>query len=164
MLERRAWLFAVIPTIIVAVARCTDEQTQPDASPDSGTTPGAVGQGVCPDAAPSAGESCVLPEGTTCAFGVCTSAIAQCSLGTWRLGGGPPARAACPVDFPVSGDNCPPCFSEDVACVYGSNDCSVSANRSTAVCDSGAWEITTTACTIMDAGADVQRDADADSD
>ena len=162
--RRRAWLGAVIPAIMMAVVTCNDDTTTatPDARPVG--PPGALGASTCPDAAPRVGESCLLPEGTTCAFGACNTTIAQCSFGSWRFGGSPPVRAACPVDFPVSGEACPACFSPEVSCTYGSENCAVSANRSVARCEAGVWDIKTTACSINDAGADVQRDAGPDSD
>lgn len=187
---RRPWLAAVIPLIAVAVATsCSDDPTAPSGTPDSGAQPGQLGQSFCPDAAPEAGEGCVVPEGTTCSFGACSEAtIAQCTRGAWRFGGNPPPLASCPSDFPVSGQTCPACFPANLRCRYGTCDgADATANVSSASCDGGVWSISIVeTCPPRDsglgdssadagpkdagpdgpkdAGADVQGDADADVD
>ncbi|MBX3229583.1 MAG: hypothetical protein KIT84_04550 [Labilithrix sp.] len=163
LVRRLAWL-AVIPAITLAVATCDDATTASDGPPDSGTNPGVLDQGKCPDAAPLPGATCSVPEGTTCRFDECSLSIAQCTRGTWRFGARPPS-VLCPTRFPTPGEACPACFSAEAECVYGSLDCSApdaSVNRSRARCPSGTWEVTTEPC--ADAGSDVQGDAAPDSD
>lgn len=185
---RRAWLCAAIPLVALAVATsCDDAPPAPAPTPDAGAQGGQLAEGVCPDAAPEAGEGCVVPEGTTCSFGACGTAIAQCTRGRWRFGGNPPpsedAEAICPTDFPASESACPPCFPANVACAYGTCDGpDATATVSRASCDAGRWSISIAeTCPVVvdagpgadakvdgkapsDAGADVQRDADADVD
>jgi len=138
---------------------------------DSGSPLGVLGDSVCPDASPKSGETCVLPEGTTCAFGAC-SPIARCSLGAWRYSGNP-QPPQCPKTFPVTESACPPCWPMGLECTYGSSDCSApdaSANTTVASCiDAGPevparWSLRTSPCGIADAGADVQGDAELDAD
>jgi len=174
MLSRRfsalAVTFVVIATIAVA---CGDDPGASSSKPDSGAPLGVLGDSVCPEVAPDAGEPCVLPEGTTCAFGACGSPIAQCSLGAWRYSGNPPPRPPCPKDFPASESACPPCWPSGLECTYGSSDCSspdASANTTVASCvDAGSglplrWRLRSFPCAVSDAGADVQRDAAPDAD
>ncbi|MBX3217508.1 MAG: hypothetical protein KF850_36085 [Labilithrix sp.] len=163
---------AAIVVVATIAAACGDDPGVNPTDIDSGGTPGVPGDGVlCPDAAPEAGEGCVLPEGTTCAFGACGSPIAQCSLGAWRYSGNPQPR--CPRDFPVSESACPPCWPTGLECTYGSVDCSAadaSANTTVASCVDGGpdvplrWSLRTFPCAIVDAGADVQHDAEPDAD
>ncbi|MBX3225353.1 MAG: hypothetical protein KF795_32915 [Labilithrix sp.] len=162
---------ALLMMIATIASACGADLDADPATPDSGGAPGALGDSVCPDAAPGAGESCVLPEGTTCAFGACGSAIAQCSLGAWRYSGNPPPR--CPKDFPVSESACPPCWPDALECTYGSSDCSApdaSAMTTVASCVDGGpdvplrWALRSFPCAIADAGADVQHDAEPDAD
>ncbi|MBN9163082.1 MAG: hypothetical protein BGO98_36525 [Myxococcales bacterium 68-20] len=168
-----AALIAAIVSIATIAGACGDDPSVNPTSPDSGDPLEMLGESVCPDAAPGAGEGCVVPEGTTCAYGVC-SPIAQCSQGAWRYSGNPPARPPCPKDFPVSDSVCPPCWPTGLECTYGSRDCSMpdaSANTTVASCaDGGAgsplrWSLRTFPCVaVTDAGADVQRDAEPDAD
>ena len=173
MLRRRFAVlgFTFVVTATIAVACGDDPGTSPDDS-DSGSPLGVLGDSVCPDAAPEAGEGCVLPEGTTCSFGVC-SPIARCSRGAWRYSGNPQPRPPCPKDFPASESACPPCWPTGLECTYGSSDCSApdaSANTTVASCvDGGAdrplrWVLRSFPCGITDAGADVQGDAAPDAD
>lgn len=152
---------------------CTSDPQADATRPDSGVPPAVLGDSVCPDVGPDAGESCVLPEGTTCAFGACGSRIAQCTRGAWRYSGNPPPRPPCPKDFPASQSACPPCWPSGLECTYGSSDCSApdaSANTTVASCVDGGdgqpqrWVLRSFPCAITDAGADVQGDADADAD
>jgi hypothetical protein len=171
---RRAALIAMIPLIVVAVATsCTDEPAPGTAAPDAGAQPGQLAGGVCPDAAPEAGQACVLPEGTTCSFAACGAAIAECTRGTWRFGGNPApfadataGEAVCPKDFPASSAPCPCGFPTNVSCRYGTCDgADATANVSSATCDAGLWSIAIVeTCTPNDAGADVQHDARPDVD
>lgn len=164
------WLAAVIPAIIVAVVTCSDSSSTTPGAADSGNAPATVGPGECPDVAPKPGDGCVLPEGTTCAFGC--SLFARCAKGVWSFGGNV-ASTSCPTDYPVSGSACS-CFPATIACNYGSTDCSApdaSTNRSVASCPNGTWVIETFPCSDAssvtppaDAGADVQGDAAAEAD
>jgi hypothetical protein len=164
----RAWLVAAIPLIVVAVVTCSDDAPPPPATPDSGAQPGPLTESVCPDAAPDAGEGCTVPEGTTCSFGACAVAIAQCTRGTWRFAGNPLPEPSCPVDFPSSDQPCPACFPENGTCRYGTCDGpDATANVARATCNSGRWSIAVVEvcpADAGDAGADVQGDADADVD
>jgi len=159
--------------IAAIVGACGDDQTGAPTRPDSGAPQGALGESVCPAAAPRASEACDLPEGTTCSFGACGSSIAECRLGSWRYSGNPTPRPPCPTDFPASDSVCPPCWPDGVECTYGSSDCSAadaSANTTIASCvDGGAdlpqrWRLRSFPCAVVDAGADVQGDAEPDAD
>jgi hypothetical protein len=163
-------LAGVVATIAVA---CTDEAKLETARPDSGTPPAVVGDSVCPDLAPDGGSECVLPEGTTCAFGACGSSIAECTRGVWQYSGNPAPAPPCPKDFPASESACPPCWPTNAECTYGSSDCSApdaSTNTTVASCSSASsteprvWRLRTFPCAIVDAGADVQGDAGPDAD
>lgn len=177
----RAWMGALVPLSVIAIATsCSDDPTPVSGSPDSGAEPGQLAQGVCPDAAPEAGEGCVVPEGTTCSFGTCASAsLAQCTRGTWRIGGNPPpsqdAAVLCPSDIPQSETACSTCFPAGLACRYGTCvGADATATVSSASCAAGQWVIDIVqTCPArdsgsdgasLDAGADVQGDADADVD
>jgi hypothetical protein len=158
------------------VGACGEDAALKPADADSGSTAGAVGEGICPTTAPRSGESCVVPEGTTCAFGACGTPIARCLAGAWRYGGNPPPRPACPAPEPPASESaCPPCWPAGVTCAYGSEDCSsldASANRTVASCPGGVWVLQFSPCAALGAapdassegGADVQRDAGPDVD
>ncbi len=172
MLRRRVTSLGITFVVMAAIAvACGDDPgTSPDGG-DSGSPLGVLGDSVCPKTAPDAGEACVLPEGTTCAFGACGSPIARCSLGAWRYSGNPQPRPQCPTDFPVPESACPPCWTAGVECTYGT--CSgpdASANTTVASCvDAGAerpatWNLRSFSCGGSDAGADVQGDAAPDAD
>ena len=157
--------------VTIAVA-CGDEESGVAAPPDAAEQPGSLGDSECPDVAPASGEACLLPAGTTCAFGPCGSPIARCLGGVWRYSGNPDAAAPdsgppCPKDFPASGSLCPACWPSGASCTYGSSDCSApdaSLNQTVASCPGGRWLLTTSPCGITDAGADVQGDAEPDAD
>lgn len=160
---------AVVALVTIAVA-CTDDFVASPVQPDSGSTPATLGDSVCPDAAPEAGAGCVLPEGTTCSFGACSSKIAQCTLGAWRYSGNPPPKPLCPKDFPVSESACPPCWPSGFECTYGTcEEPDASTNTTVAACIDGGtgqperWQLRSFAC-AKDAGADVQGDAEPDAD
>jgi len=153
-------------SVLMIAGACGEDSTaaaKPDAAPAS---PEMVGEGICPARAPDAGEGCLLPEGTTCAFGTCS--IAQCTRGAWRYSGNPEPQPLCPdPDPPASDSVCPPCWDPSATCAYGSEDCTkadASANRTVASCPNGLWVLEFFPCAPMDAGADVQGDAGADSD
>lgn len=176
--RRRLAVTAVIPVIAMAVVTCGDDGAAPPPGKDSGAQQGQISAGVCPlpDAAPEAGEGCLVPEGTTCSFGNCdNSFFAQCTRGRWKLGSNPAPPPTCPLEIPASEFPCPSCFPETLSCLYGTCDgADATANVSSASCDAGRWQILTVqACPRpdggtdggpKDAGADVQRDADADVD
>lgn len=174
MLSRSFAVLAVASVLVVAIAAaCGEDPGVSPLSADAGHVPGVLGDSVCPDAAPEAGEGCVLPEGTTCAFGVCGSPIARCSLGAWRYSGNPQPTPLCPKDFPVSESACPPCWPPELECTYGSRDCTApdaSANTTVASCVDGGpdrplqWSLRSFPCGILDAGTDVQSDAAFDAD
>lgn len=154
----------VVATLVFAA--CTDDASSEPAVPDADGLVSSLGESVCPDAAPAPGEGCVLPEGTTCAFGACGSPIASCVVGAWRYGGNPAARPPCPKDFPASDSPCPACWPSGASCTYGSSDCSqpdASTNTTIASCPGGRWFLATFPCST-DAGADVQGDAEPDAD
>jgi hypothetical protein len=178
MLHRSFAMLLLFSGAAAAIVGACGDPTLPSADePDSGTATGAVGEGICPSVAPLGGEACLLPEGTTCAFSACGTEIAQCSRGVWRYSGNTPPRPPCPnPEPPAPSSACPPCWPKDVTCRYGS-DCSgpnPSANWSVASCPNGRWTLEYYACAladakapvpaIVDAGADVQRDAEPDAD
>jgi hypothetical protein len=164
---RLAALGVVLLVFVTITAACADDSTTGAMTADAGGTLGSLGDSVCPDAAPDAGDGCVLPDGTTCAFGACGSPIARCLAGAWRYSGNSRPRPQCPKDFPASEAACPPCWPVEVSCTYGSSDCSAadaSANTTVASCPDGRWTLSTFPCGILDAGADVQGDAGPDAD
>jgi hypothetical protein len=168
MLRRRFALLVVVAAGAMTMANaCSDDLDANPTGPDSGGPPGTLGDSVCPDAAPEAGEGCLLPEGTTCAFGACGSSIARCATNAWRYAGNPAPRPPCPTDFPASESACPPCWPAEVSCTYGSSDCSkpdASTNTTVASCPNGRWTTQSFPCAVSDAGADVQGDAGPDAD
>ncbi len=173
--KRSLFAAALIAVALAAIAAgCTEDPLAESPRSEAGAPPAVLGDSVCPVVAPDAGEGCLLPEGTTCAFGACGSQIAECTLGAWRFSGNKQVEPPCPTDFPASQSVCPPCWPATKECTYGSRDCSAedaSANRTVASCvDGGAgqparWALRTLPCAKpSDAGADVQGDADADAD
>jgi hypothetical protein len=162
-------LLLAIAGVVAIAGACGADATVKADSTDSGTTTGAVGDGICPAAPPALGDGCLLPEGTTCSFGECGSSIAQCLGGLWRYSGNPAPQPVCPDPEPPASDTaCPPCWPATGICRYGSDDCSspdASANRTVATCPSGVWRLQYTPCALpVDAGPDVQGDAGADAD
>lgn len=132
--------------------------TDPDAS--TGAEP--LGSGICPEAAPDARAPCLLPEGTTCAFGACGTPIARCERGVWVYGGTPPPRPPCPALFPTADTACPPCWPVALTCTYGT--CfgpDASANTTVASCPSGTWRLDYFACEDEDGEGDGGAPADA---
>lgn len=160
-------LSAAAGLIAMIVAACTDESTNVDGTPDSGIDPTTIGTGVCPIVPPRINTTCLLPEGTTCAF-ACGSSIVVCQSGNWRLAGNPPPRPPCPDPAPAADTPCPACWPSAVTCRYGSEDCTApdaSTNRAIASCPDGKWRISFSPCADAgDAGSNVQGDADADAD
>ncbi|HVJ91228.1 MAG TPA: hypothetical protein VM580_15600 [Labilithrix sp.] len=174
MLRQRLSALAAALSLLGAIAAaCDDDVIGAGVHPDAGEPEGSLGDSICPAEAPTEGERCSLPEGTTCAFGACGSPIATCFLGAWRYSKNPQSRPLCPRSFPASESACPPCWPAGVECTYGSSDCSApdaSANTTVASCvDAGMnhpqrWVLRSFPCAKLDAGADVQRDSEADAD
>jgi hypothetical protein len=151
---------------VAVIGACADEPAAEPPQPDSGVDDGAVATAICPTIAPEAGAKCVLPEGTTCDFGFCGTVLARCTGGIWRFASNAPPRPLCPDAAPPDDEaECPQCWPEDVACIYGSQDCSAadaSANTAVATCLARRWTVEIRPC--RDAGADVQGDAQQDAD
>lgn len=167
MLSRRLAVLAICGSLGLSIAvACSDDlPTSPtsDAATEDAVAPG---DGLCPTVTPAQGETCALPMGTTCSFG-CGAVIARCLAGSWVFSGNEATDPPCPKDFPVEGTACPACWAPDASCVYGSVDCTApdaSANTTVATCGTGLWVLTTTPCGILDAGPDVQGDAEPDAD
>jgi hypothetical protein len=156
----------VIGLSAATIAAACGEGNQDAATPaEDGMEDGAVIVAACPKTQPPAGSECRLPEGTTCDFGLCGTRLAQCSRGVWVAASNGPPRPPCPVVPPNEGIACPPCWSPEVSCTYGSTDCSLpdaSDNRTIAACPEGAWVVEFRPC--RDAGPDVQRDGRPDAD
>lgn len=154
---------------------CTDDLSVAPASDDAGGEGGAVERASCPKDPVADGTTCLLPEGTTCSFGQCGDAVAQCTRGAWRYSANPSPKPPCPDIAPSSGATCPPCWPVDRSCVYGSSDCSLadaSPNTAVATCGpatGGVWKIDIRPCRDggdggSDAGADVQGDGEPGGD
>jgi hypothetical protein len=147
------------------VAACgMDDSVTPEAL-DGGGEGGAAPDGGCPTTRPTTGTACTLPEGTTCDFGLCGTRLAQCSRGTWVVATNDPPRPPCPEIAPNIDTPCPACWSADVTCNYGSDDCSLpdaSDNTTLASCPDGGWVVEFRPC--RDAGPDVQGDGGPDAD
>lgn len=155
---------AVLP--LTLAASCGDGGAVNTTEPDGGAGSSGVASAVCPGAAPRAGESCLLPEGTVCAFGSCDTQYARCTGGVWRLSPNDPGQPLCPAQSPFPGESCPPCWPVATSCLYGSADCNApdaSENRSIATCADGRWSLAFEPCRDG-GGADVQRDGGADAD
>lgn len=156
-------LLATAPLFLSALAQflgggCDGDAVTPKTVADDSGTADDTGTApsICPLIAPEAGEGCLLPEGTTCAFGACGTPIAECRLGAWRYGGNPPPRPPCPAEPPPAESACPPCWPASIACDYGTcgdGDASTT-NKALAACPNGTWVLSFVACS--DAGADVQ--------
>lgn len=134
-------------------------------NPEGGAEDGPALDGGCPTERPTTGSPCLLPEGTTCDFGLCATRLAQCSRGSWVVASNDPPRPPCPEIAPNMGTPCPACWSTDVACSYGSTDCSLpdaSDNTTLAACPDGGWVVEFRPC--RDAGPDVQGDGGPDAD
>jgi hypothetical protein len=155
----------VVLIVIAGFAACGDDAIAPPAPPDSGVDDSALATAICPNIAPTEGDKCTLPEGTTCDFGQCGTVLARCTGGLWRFGSNRPPNPSCPEQAPETESICPSCWPEDKTCIYGSTDCSsadASINTSVAVCMNGRWTLEVRAC--RDAGPDVQGDAALDGD
>ncbi len=149
----------------VTIASACGTDGDPLLTPEAGAEGAAVLDGGCPVARPANGAECLLPEGTTCDFGLCGTRLARCSGGQWQVASNLPPRPPCP-EFPPNIDtSCPACWSADVTCNYGSNDCSLpdaSDNTTLATCPDGGWVVEFRPC--RDAGPDVQDDGGLDED
>jgi hypothetical protein len=135
-------------------------------TPDGGGEDSAVVVQGCPKPptpTPPNGSECLLPEGTTCDFGLCATRLAQCLRGVWVFSSNPKPRPLCPAIAPNIGTDCPDCWVADVSCIYGS--CSppdASDNTTFASCPDASWVVEFRAC--GDAGPDVQGDGGPDAD
>ncbi len=146
-----------------AFASCSDDSQGVVELDDGGASDGGVARALCPDATPSAGEVCLLPEGTTCAFQGCGAGFAQCVGSRWRYGGNP--RPLCPEELPDPDVPCPVCFAPEIECPYGNVGCVVDGGDRLAIasCPLGTWRIEVRPCDDG-GGPDVQGDADADAE
>ena len=132
---------------------------------DGGGGDGALPRSDCPKAEPADGTLCLLPEGTTCDFGLCGTRLARCSQGAWRVGGNAAPSPACPKD-PPNNTPCPACWPRAISCPYGSTDCSAadaSVNAAIASCPNGTWILEVRPCRDG-GGPDVQGDGGPDAD
>jgi hypothetical protein len=113
-----------------------DAAPSPDATGDETPAPWSP---LCPDALPSTGSACALPEGTQCEYGsawwsVACDAVVKCASGQWatQLSGDTcspepgPNAASCPADFASvpQGSACP---TKALACIYAQGACSCQA-------------------------------------
>ena len=151
-----------------AITACVDDAVPDEPPTDGGVDDRAVATAICPAIVPESGSRCVLPEGTTCDFGLCGKLLARCANGVWRFGGNADARPPCPAQPPEIASPCPACWPAESTCLYGSEDCSAedaSVNTSMASCVDDRWTLEVRACRDAgDAGADVQGDAGQDAD
>lgn len=166
MLPRRLAVLAAVSMLASTIAGACGSDANVDASRgDAGESSREAGNGICPDTAPAFDSKCLVPEGTTCSFGACGTPIARCTGGFWRYGGNPMPRPSCPALFPSSESACPPCWPTSESCTYGScSGADASANTTVASCPDGTWRLDYFPCSVSDAGADVQGDADADAE
>jgi hypothetical protein len=162
----------VLLTLVLAraAAACTDVGDAGPSGVDGGAddAPSPLAS-RCPDTLPVDGETCRIPEGTTCELGACATQIATCTRGRWRVGSNPDPSPPCPAATPDLGDPCPPCWPAARSCRYGSTDCTLpdaSQNVATASCASGAWMVRIDPCldASADAPSDVQDDAESGRD
>lgn len=148
-------------------AACGANSDATTTTQEGGAEEDAVVVGACPSPSsrPANGSPCLLPEGTTCEFGLCGTRLARCSRGLWVLAANPPPRPPCPDVAPNKATKCPDCWPPEVSCTYGSTDCSLadaSDNTAIASCPAGGWVVDFRPC--RDAGADVQGDGGPDAD
>jgi hypothetical protein len=165
MLRARLTLLLIAVSGVAVVMACTEDPNAPPTAEDAGPSANGSVAARCPDVVPSNGGVCLLPDGTTCAFGACGTPVVQCLGGTWRHAANVPPRLPCPSETPESDSPCSPCWPPAVACTYGSADCTqadASAFTASATCDGVKWTVAFRAC--LDAGADVQGDASAAGD
>lgn len=164
-LRSLAAVLAVACSAVTLAGACADDVDSLPVSPDASLPSNDAAAVPCPASMPSSGSNCALPEGTTCDFGGCGTRLARCTGGVWRVGSNSPPVSLCPDAAPNEGVPCPPCWSSDVVCRYGSRDCTspdASENRAIASCPKGAWRVAFEPC--RDAGPDVQGDGGPDAD
>lgn len=161
-----ARISVVVVSFVTIAAKCGDGEGGFEPTLDASDGDGAINRARCPSAAPSEGESCVLPEGTTCDFGQCGTRLATCGRGRWTFGTNPAPAPNCPSLPPEVDAACPACWPASATCTYGSTDCSqpdASLNTAVASCPNGAWVLDIRPC--RDGGEpDVQGDAEPDAD
>lgn len=157
----------VLGSASAAVAgACVDTSLTVADAPDSGDGNSSLQRADCPKKEPQNGSLCLLPEGTTCDFGLCGTRLARCTRGAWSAGANAPPSPACPKDPPNKDVPCPDCWPPLVSCTYGSKDCSLtdaSINTTITSCPNGKWVVDIRPC--RDGGEpDVQRDGGPDAD
>jgi hypothetical protein len=161
-----ALVLALGCALMAAAGACADDSTATPEVEDGGGEGGSVSRDDCPAAAPVNGSVCLLPEGTTCDFGLCGTRLARCSQGVWQLGANAAPRPPCPADPPSTDIPCPACWPVAVSCTYGSTDCraeDASLNTAIASCPNGTWVIDIRPCRDG-GGPDVQGDGEPDAD
>ena len=176
--------FVVLPLTAMGVclgAACEESAAPREVRMDASAPQRALGDGICPAVPPDEQAPCLLPESTTCAFGGCLLRVVRCMRGLWTYAETRPPPPACPAAVPDPESACPPCWPENFVCTYATSPCPspdagadattdadvgvVTASCSAQGADQpGRWALRDTGCGIHDAGADVQRDAEADAD
>jgi hypothetical protein len=152
--------------LAAVVAACADDSESSPQAAEGGGEDGSQAVAECPPTAPAPGATCLLPEGTTCDFGLCGTRLARCTSGQWRLGTNAPPSPPCPADPPNPDIACPACWPAEITCTYGSASCSdedASINTAVASCPNGTWLLDIRPC--RDGGEpDVQGDGGPDAD
>ena len=153
---------------IAWIGACSSDPATDTPQADAGVDDSALATAVCPKQAVDAGAKCQLPEGTTCDFSGCGTAIAQCKQGIWVFANNGSSLPPCPAQPPDIESACPVCWPAGATCVYGSTDCSspdASLNTSVASCENQKWTLEIRPCRDAgEAGPDVQGDAAEDGD
>lgn len=157
----------VLGGVLPLAAGCGDDgAAEGDGGADALVEGAATDPALCPPELPDAGESCRLPEGTTCVLGACGRSVYRCTRGVWQIAANPPERPPCPELPPDNNAACPECFVDFATCTYGADDCSrdASANATVATCVRGSWRVTVEACGGADGGARDAAPGDASDD
>jgi hypothetical protein len=164
----KTWTSALV--LLGWLAACDSALSAPEEPAAAQPAEGDAAAVSCPHVVPAPGDPCALPDGTTCDFGACGTRLAACVRGNWSYGGNPPPNPPCPELVPLAMSACPDCWPKGGTCTYHETDCfsgDAAAQQQIAVlsCDKdGGWFATYRPCPVPDAGADVQRDGDADAD
>lgn len=165
-LRRVARLAAAFVTAAAVAAACGDSSPLVPDQDGGAVDEAGVDPAMCPEVAPVEGARCLLPEGTTCAFGACGVGIARCTRGVWRYGDNQLPRPECPATPPERDTACPACWPPETTCRYGSEDCTApdaSLNTAVAGCLDGGWTVEIRPCRDG-GGPDVQGDGGLDAD
>ena len=152
--------------LATAAGACGDDATVIPPEADSSDEASSVSRDDCPTTAPVNGSVCLLPEGTTCDFGLCGTRLARCTQGAWQTGSNARPSPPCPEDPPSADIACPACWPVSVSCTYGSTNCAAkdaSLNTATASCPSGKWILDIRPCRDG-GGPDVQGDGGPEAD